>query len=217
MIFRQYIHNFRQSERSVNHIKSASVFQYSGSLAYHILQITKHLMSCNSFGHIRISQSMLSYHIWRITCYHIKRSRSKNISSLFDISLYNLHIFFQMIILYTAAGHLCTFLLNLQTCKMLSLSLCFQKNRNNTGSCTHVQRSFTLFHFCKARKKNSIHTKAEFIRILYYIITILQIINPLFFPDQLLIHLIWNLPFYPPDLQVPLILYQKPLLFSCVV
>ena len=174
-------------------------------------------MSGNCLRHIRISQTMLSDHIRRVTCHNIKRSCPKNISSLFNISLYDLYIILQMIIPHTATGHLSTFLLNFKPGEMSSPGFCFQQDRDNSRSCAHVQRSFAFFYFRKAGKKNCIHSKTEFIRVLNDIIAILKIIYAFFFFYQLISHLIWNLLFYLPDFQVPLILCQKLSLFSFLV
>ena len=119
---------------------------------------------------------MLSDHIRWITGHYIKRSCPKNISSLFNITLYDPYILFQMIIPDTALCHLCTFFLYFQTCELFSHSLRFQKDRDDPRSCTHIQRIFSFFYLRKAGKKNRIHPKAEFLRILYHIVSILQII-----------------------------------------
>ena len=61
----------------------------------------------------------------------------------------------------------------------------------------------------RPRKKNCIHPKTEFIRILYHIISVLKIIYTFIIFYQLISHLIWNLLFYLPDFQVLLILFQR--------
>ena len=83
------------------------------------------------------------------------------------------------------------------------------KDRDNSRSCSQIQSSLTLFYFCKAGKKNCIHPKTEFIRILYHIISVLKIIYTFIIFYQLISHLIWNLLFYLPDFQVLLILFQR--------
>ena len=163
-------------------------------------------MSGDCLWHIRVSQSVLSNHIRWIACHYIKRGRPKNLSSLFNISLHDINIVLQVIIHDTASGHTCTFLLNLKACEMFSTCFSLEQNRNNSCSCSHVQSNLTFFHFCKAGKKNRIHSKTEFIRILNHIISVLKIIYAFVIFYQLISHLIWNLLFCLPDFQVPLIL-----------
>ena len=166
-------------------------------------------MSGNCFWHVRIAKSMLSDHIRWITCHYIKRSCPKNLSSFLNITLYDLNIVLQMIISDTASGHICTLFLNLKTCKVFPICFGFKQDRDNSRSCSQIQSSLTLFYFCKAGKKNCIHPKTEFIRILYHIISALKIIYTFIIFYQLISHLIWNLLFYLPDFQVLLILFQR--------
>ena len=155
------------------------VLEYSGRLADNILQCAEHLMSRNCFCHIRITQSMLSDHIRRIACYYIKRSCSKNPSSLLNISAYNINCRFQTIVRNTACGHICTFFLYLQSCEMFSLASAFEQDRNDPCAGSHIQDPCILSDLCKAGQKNRIHSEAELLWILNYIKSILQVIDPL--------------------------------------
>ena len=175
-------------------------------------------MSGNRLCHIGILQSMLSDHIRRIACYRMKRSCSKNFSSLFNITADNINVLFQTVISYASLRQLRTFFLYLQTGKMSSRCLCFQKNRNNPCAGSHIQNMFIIFYFCKTREQNRIHSKTEFLRILNHIISILEIIYAFPRPYQtvplIIFHEIWNLLLYLPAVPALSFPFQKSLLFS---
>ena len=136
-------------------------------------------MPRNCFRLERIRQSVLSCHIRRIARYHIKYFFSKLLRCRLHISPENLNFIFQMIIPHTPLRHLGAVFLNFQPGKMLSVCLCFQKNRYNSRSCTEVHRTLPAFHLCVGGQQHCIDSVAEKGWILYHPVTVLQIIEPL--------------------------------------
>ena len=152
-------------------------------------------MSRDRFWQMRIRQTMLADHIRRIACHHIKRSCPKNPGSLFNITFNDLYSVLKTVIFHTAVSHLGTLCLDLQAGKMLPFSPLGKQDRNDSRPGSHIQRSLSLFYPGKAGKQHSVHTKAEFLRILDHKITILKIIHPLTTLNQIIFHLVLYLPF----------------------
>ena len=67
---------------------------------------------------------------------------------------------------HTSLRHIRTFFLDLQPSKMFPFCLCFQKDWNDSRSCSKIQRALSLFDCSKIRKEHCIHAKAESSRML---------------------------------------------------
>ena len=108
-------------------------------------------MPGNRFCFIRIHQPMAARHIGRIADNHVKRSRAKDGPGFLNISCDNADPSFQMVIGHASSGHFRTLLLDLQSGKGFPFRLGRQKDRQDTGTCTHIQHLFSGLHPGKAR------------------------------------------------------------------
>ena len=140
-------------------------------------------MPCNRFWQIRILNSVFINHIWGIYCHHIEHMLPKYCRSFSQISGNNFNFIIEMIQPHASSRHISTFLLNLQSGKMLSAGFCLQKNGYDTGSGTHIQYAFPFLYVCKPAEQHPVHAKAEFILMLDYFISIsFQIIQTFSWP-----------------------------------
>ena len=82
-------------------------------------------MAGNGLGISRVFNAVGIIHIRWIAGDYIKRSQCKPASGLLDISCYDLHLFFQVIVFHTSPGHIRRLFLDLKAGKVPSFSFCF--------------------------------------------------------------------------------------------
>ena len=167
MILSHSVKYINKSVRSVNHIHFPFGFKTTACFPYNIIKTTQKLMPCNCLGTVRINNTVIFIHIWRIARHNIKRSFPKYSGSFLNITLNNTDSVLKMIKLHISSGKLCASLLNLKSTICATWILRLHKHRNNTITGTHIQHPVLLPCPGISRQQHCVHSKTKNMCILY--------------------------------------------------